>query len=351
MRSLFFFPPLPRLSGGMAVIADLARILAASGHNAALVVRRESRRGTGGSGPVEQLARIAPGVPVLDWEDMELTQEDRWIVPEGWPAALGPGLAARASCLLYVQNWAYLHGQLPQGTLWRDLPVRLLAVSEPVAWFIRETTGYAAPILRPAIDPACFHPAPTQEPAVLPASSKTVRVAWMPRKNSALARQIRDIFEARAGLWGRTAVEWIEIRGRPRQEVAALLRSSHVFLATGFPEGCPLPPLEALASGCLLAGFGGFGGWDYMRQGLPGGFLPWWPIRETPWGANGFFAADADVTAAALALEHAVSLLLEGGEELAALRRAGQQTAAWYSPERQRQTLLGLWEQEKFWKA
>ncbi len=351
MRSLFFFPPLPRLSGGMAVIADLARILTASGHDAALVVRRESHGTSGASSPVEQLARIAPGVPVLDWEGMQLKPEDCWIVPEGWPTALGPGLAARAHCLLYVQNWAYLHGQLPQGTLWQDLPVGLLAVSDPVAWFIRQTTGYAAPILRPAIDPACFYPDPAREPATPPAPGETVRIAWMPRKNRALARQIRDIFEARTGLGQQPPVEWIEIHGRPRQEVAALLRSSHVFLATGFPEGCPLPPLEALASGCLLVGFGGFGGWDYMHQGLPGGFSPWWPVRETPWGANGFFAADADVTAAALALEYAVSLLLKGGEELAALRRAGQQTAAWYSPERQRQTLLSLWEQKNFWNV
>lgn len=339
MKNFFFFPPLPRFSGGMAVIAQVAAYLHEAGEDAALVLREAPTPARSA-----EIAALAPGVPTLLWDELRLTPEDRWIVPEGWPMALGPGLSAKARCLLYVQNWAYLHGLLPEGTRWQDLPVGLFAVSDPVAWFVRETTGRDVPVLRPAIRPDLFHPEPGRNEAAPLCAGEAPRIAWMPRKNKALARQIRDIFEARLGLaeTGGPAPLWVEIHGRSREEVAGLLRSSHIFLATGFPEGCPLPPLEALASGCLLAGFGGFGGWDYMRQALPGGFTPWWPLREVPWEANGFFAADADVIGAALALEQAVYLVRTGGDALAALRRAGARTAAWYSPERQRQGTLAL---------
>ena len=330
MRSLFFFPPLPKVSGGLAVIARLARILAAAGFSVALVPREPS--------PFPE--NLAPEVPVLDWDKLDLGPEDIWMVPEGWPNALLPGLRAGARCLVYVQNWAYLLGNLPPHASWTALPARFLAVSRPVAWFVEQVTGQNPELLRPGIDTALFHPeAGLEQDPGRPVTGR-LRVAWMPRKNKALARQIREIVTAR-GL----DAEWREIHDRTQAEVADLLRTSHIFLATGFPEGCPLPPLEALASGCVLAGFSGFGGWDYMRQAaaFPGAFTPWWPLEDAPWGGNGFFAADADVTAAALALEQACALLRKGGAPLADLRAASARSIERYTLDAQAQAAVALW--------
>ena len=129
-------------------------------------------------------------------------------------------------------------------------------------------------------------------------------------------------------------VEWIALDGLDRQGVARALQSSHVFLATGFPEGCPLPPLEAMACGCLPVGCGGFGGWDYMRQAVDfaGSYAPWWPLRETPFSGNGLWTADADVAAMAMGLELAAAM---GGPEddpdLAGTLAQGQATADAYA--------------------
>lgn len=336
MRTRFFFPPLPKLSGGLAVIAAMAGHLVRAGHDAALVLR-EPRPG---------LEALVPGVPLLAWEGLALGPEDLWVVPEGWPNALTPGLHAGARCLVYVQNWGFMHGQLPPGVRWSSLPVSFLAVSQPVAWYVRETTGAMPEILRPGIDTARFAPQDPTGATVARPVDGPVRVAWMPRKNKALAQLIRMTAEARAA----HPLEWVEIHGRSPDEVAALLRSADVFLATGFPEGCPLPPLEALASGCMVVGFSGLGGWDYMRQALPEGFAgrfePWWPRRaeaETPWGGNGFYVADADVVAAAGALEYAASLARLGGPERLRLFGAALRTAAHYSLEAQREAVLALW--------
>ncbi|MEG6507173.1 glycosyltransferase family 1 protein [Nitratidesulfovibrio sp. 1201_IL3209] len=377
MRTFLFVPPLPRMTGGLAVLYRVAAHLHAAGYPVFLVPREG---GAPGLDPADQAgppAPSAPPAPVMGWDEAAatLTPRDVWLVPEGWVNALAPGLRAGARCVVYVQNWAYLLSALPPGVAWPQLDVSFLAVSDPVAWYTREVTGREAPVLRPGIDLALFRPAWTDgedgrdgegDGAVPDGPAQgPVRIAWMPRKNRALAQQVRDLLAARLALATSRGepsvdVEWREIHGRTQAEVAELLRASHVFLATGFPEGCPLPPLEAMASGCLLVGFAGFGGWDYMHQALPGGVTPWWTATtpgEGPAGGhahgagaggmdlppNGYIAADADVVAAGLALERAVRLAATGGPELAALRRAGLTTARACSLERQREAVLALW--------
>ena len=277
---------------------------------------------------------------ILPWQDLHLLPEDIWLTPEGWPNALLPGLSARARCFVYVQNWAYLLSCLPRNTDLSALPLEFLAVSEPVARFVEMSLGKQAPILRPGIDTALFSPLSEQK------DGQIVRIAFMPRKNKIFARQIRELAEARLHRRGFPfSLEWFSIEGRSQAEVALMLKSAHIFLATGFPEGCSLPPLEALACGCVPVGFTGLGGWDYMRQAadFPGVASPLWPLREVPWSGNGFYAADADVPGAVFALEAALDLFVRGGKNLEALRRAGQTTAAAYSLTAQEQSVVTFW--------
>ena len=325
-RTCIFLPPLRAVSGGLAVLAEVAAALAGLGQDVTLVLRDPS---------APPLA-LPPGLPVASLDAAGLTPEDVYVVPEGWPNALAPGLTAGARCLVYCQNWAYFHNGLPDGVTWDRLPVSFLAVSAPVARYIELATGTLPPVLRPAIDPALFSP-PRHKSAPGP-----VRVGYMPRKNKALAAMIRQTTTARAARTG-LALEWTAIEGLSRDGVAEALRACHVFLATGFPEGCPLPPLEALACGCVVAGFGGLGGFDYMRPIGPGGYVPPVPLREVPWGGNGFYAADNDVFGATLALEAAAKLWIEGGPALAAALESAAMTAAAYAPQAQQEALAAIW--------
>lgn len=345
MRSFFFLPPVRQAAGGVTVIRRMAAFLAAAGREAFLVPREPPGQGTGWT-PSEAWV----DAPVTPWESLKLTGDDLWVVPEGWVNALAPGLNAGARCLVYVQNWAYLLSALPEGVTWRKLPAQFLAVSDPVAQFVAATTGRTPQVLRPGIDLTLF-----RTPAAKPDPADGVRIAWMPRKNKALGKQIQETFQSLdEGLAARC--RWIEISGLPAPGVAQALGAAHIFLATGFPEGCPLPPLEAMACGCLPVGFMGFGGADYMRQALPphndpAPFSPWWPLRPVPWGGNGLWSADADILGAALHLKRAVELLLSGSAAdagplaatLAATLDNCRATADAYSLEAQRQTVLEFW--------
>lgn len=320
-RTYFFVPPVRKPTGGVAVILRMAAVLHEAGRDVSLALLEPlGWRPEGPALPETDLAGARPG------------PGDVWVVPEGWVNALAPGLQGKARCVVYVQNWAYLFNGLPPGVDWLSLPVSFAAVSRPVSWFISQSLGVDAPVLRPGIDLAVFSP-----PAAKP---EALAVAYMPRKNKAQAEEVRRVIEAR----GRFAVNWTEISGLDRAGVAAALKASHCFLATGFPEGCPLPPLEAMASGAIPAGFAGYGGWDYMRQAADGRYAPDCPMDPVDWGGNGFFVPDNDVLGAALALEDALALWRGGGERLDAVLAGCARTARAYGLEAQKRSVLDFWQ-------
>ncbi len=341
-----FLPPLAQVSGGLMVLLQLGNHLHALGTEVMFVLHDEAPS----SRIFSQIQSLAKA-PLMLWSEAHLSEKHVWVVPDGWPNALLPGIRAGSRCIVYMQNWAFALRTLPEGVQWHQLPVEFLYVSEPVRYCLREITGLDGPILRPGIDTALFYP-PDIEDARSPVQGK-LRVAWMPRKNKALGLQIIDAFTQRtARLYPQQSIEWVEIQKIPHEHVGEFLRTCHIFLATGFPEGFSLPPLEAMASGCIPVGFSGLGGWDYMRScswpdvTMPFLAKPFFQLGQTPLdemiGGNGFFVEDAQILAATLALEQAMLLLYRGGEALALLRNTMAQTAAAYSVEVQRAQIHNL---------
>ena len=352
MTSYFFVPPLTRVSGGLGVIYQIAEILHQAGQPACLVCRDETTPG---------LAQTE--VPVLSWDELTLTPNDIWVVPEGWPNALVPGLEVGCCNVVYVQNWAYLLSTLPQGVRWQQFDVTFLAVSTPVAAFIKEIIGADSIILRPGLDLNLFCPNPATGNAKLlkdTASVKSLNVGWMPRKNKAVAVQARQILEARGRLG--VHLRWLEINGKTRNEVAEMLQECHLYLGTGFPEGLGLPPLEAMACGVIPVTCAGYGGWDYLRQippdlckefdfstlkSLPGLIAPEFKqipgLPTLPLHHNAFVTPDADPLCMAVLLEYAASLILAKDPVVQQILDNGQAAARAYSHELQEKNTLAVW--------
>jgi len=191
--------------------------------------------------------------PVLALGEARVNAADYLVVPEIMAMRVVgqvPGIRTvifNQNSYLTFQEWP-VHGKSPY--LHHDV-VSTFAVSEDNAEYLRYAfPGLNVRRLHYGIDP---HFAPSWP--------KRRCLAYMPRKNAADAVQVLNLLKARGALNG---WEVVAMDGLSEEAVASRLSSTMVFLSFGHPEGCPLPPLEAMASGCVVIGYHGRGGREYF---------------------------------------------------------------------------------------
>jgi glycosyltransferase involved in cell wall biosynthesis len=248
--------------------------------------------------------------PVVAAAEVTLTPRDVLVVPEIY----GPyfdRLPAGPRLVAFNQNAYLTFARLAPG---QDLSYRrfeaAMTVSRDSAEYLRFAfPGLDVSVVPNSIDSELFRPDGGLPPR---------RVATMPRKRAEEADQILRLLGERLGGW-----EVVEIEGRPEAEVAARLRESPIFLALGRQEGFGLPAAEAMASGCFVVGFPGFGGRELFDPQCSG------PVE------------DGDVLGAAVRLANAIELYESRPSELreAGMRARRRIVEAW-APEGQRRALL-----------
>jgi hypothetical protein len=156
-----------------------------------------------------------------------------------------------------------------------------------------------------------------------PHATKRAAVVVSPRKRPLEARVIKTFF--RKAHPRHASMPWITLDGATEAQVAEAFGSSALFLSLSRLEAAPITPLEAMASGCVCAGFMGVGG------------------REHSNSTNGFWVADDDCEAAADALAQAADVVRAGGPAAARYREAGIATAAYWSYAAFRPRLEAVW--------
>ena len=144
--------------------------------------------------------------------------------------------------------------------------------------------------------------------------ARKLQVAYMPDKRPREAPVIKallhQLYPALA------AVPWVPIAGISRRACAEIMARSAVFASFSWLEGLGLPPLEAMAAGCLVCGFVGHGGSDFATPG------------------NGMWVAEGDHEGYAHAVAATLEVARAAGPELARRSATGHATAAGYSRER-----------------
>jgi len=298
-----------RPSGGVGVLHEHLRTLRRHGFDALIA---QGQRGF-------RYPFFADQVPVVHAEDIALDDDDFLVVPEDHAGAIRGCATLRGSKVLFCQNHFYVFQGLPEGTTWAQAGFTVfLCVSEPIQRALHEWFGVDAHIVRPAIDAQFFNTEP--RPVV-----GEIIVACMPRKGAAHLQLVRRLLESPMR---RTVpnLTWAPIDGLKRDQVAARLRTAHLFISTSVREGLGLPPLEAMAAGCLVVGFTGGGGLDYATD------------------ENGIWVPDEDPWALAEAVKDVADALAAGS--LAEMRAAGQKTAATYSQAAFEAHLLAFWREQ-----
>lgn len=246
--------------------------------------------------------------------------------PQSWlvfPEIYGPEIAEFAPGVrkvIFNQSGYYTFAGYPLDLRARDCPylhpdiVAALVVSEDT----RRYLGYAFPQLpitriHNGIDPAVFAFVEHKRPLL----------AYMPGKNDRDIEQVINLLKFRGALDG---YQLAPIAGQPETQVARTLGEALIFLHFSTQEGFALPPAEAMACGCIVVGYDGMGGREFIRAPLA------------------YPAPAADVVAFAQAVEHVLAL---HRSEPAALATQARQAAAHirqtYAPAIEEREIVAFW--------
>lgn len=299
----YLCPDYPTPSGGLRVIYRHVDILNQAGLRAAVLHHSDGYACRW----FEHSTRIV-GAP-----SARVSSDDVLVVPEIYGPYLDR-LPREPRLVAFNQNAYMTYEYVPSGSsLSYEMFDAALTVSGDSADFLRLAfPGLDVTVVSNSIDPEVFRPSPD-----LPAK----RLAMMPRKRSDDAGEILRLLGERLNGW-----EVVTIENAPEQEAAALLRSAPIFLALGKREGFGLPPAEAMASGCYVVGFPGFGGRDIFD-----------PAFSSP-------VEDGDVLSAAREIAELLRRYEQDPDDVrAAGARASEHIRAQYSRERQVKDLIAFY--------
>jgi glycosyltransferase involved in cell wall biosynthesis len=309
-RILYVLEPFPIPYGGVATIYRHVEILHGHGLPASVAISKAPAR--------DFYATTAP-LLIHGGHLNELVREgDAVVIPEGFKSYLQSLVSTPAKRLMFCQNHHYLpFAQSPNLGIAEFNVDGVIASSNAIRSFFRDVYGIMdVPLLPYAIDPNLFRPA----------DLKKRQIVYMPRKLGRDAAFIESVFKRR---YPRHAgVPWIPIHDVSQSEAAKILGESEVFLSLSHRESFGLPPLEAMACGCLAAGFHGEGGLEYMTV------------------ENGWWAGAGDWKSTTDGLAAAFDLLDAEGPALDSKRDAMASTVRRYSPARLESELLAFWQKE-----
>ena len=257
---------------------------------------------------LEHTAALSPAIP--------LSAGDIVVLPDDAREAIRVSANAPYASVLFSQNpyyFAYHSLSSLQAFSPEKFPTFLT-----VAPGLRRTLGRLFPDAR-VETVRCF----ADERRFQPAKTKQALVACSPRKRPIEAVAIRQMF---GKLHPEHAdLEWREFIDAPEHEVAQVLAQASLHLSLSRLESVGMTPLEAMAAGCVCAGFTGVGGQEYATSD------------------NGFWVADDDCEAAADALAEAAALVRAGGPPLRRRLEAGFETARQWSYAAFRAELEQVW--------
>ena len=244
-------PDIPTPTGGIKVLYRHVDILVSKGYRASIVHQQPGFRCTWfeNTTPVTYMpfVRFAPG--------------DFLVVPEIY----GPELAAAlpgVTKVIYNQSGSLTFQGYPMDGSGDMTPyldpsvVAAFVISDTVAAYV----GYVFPgmplyRMHWSIDFGTF--------SYVGASHKDRQICFMPRRHAEEATQVFNILKFRGALEGFRVVA---IEGMTARQTADVMGKSMLFFSFGYPEGLPLPPAEAMARGCVVVGYDGWGGREYFKR-------------------------------------------------------------------------------------
>lgn len=181
-----------------------------------------------------------------------IAAEDILICPEIIPAA-----AAEFPCrqkIAFVQNWFLADIGTGPERRYEDFGFTgLLACSNYIRDYMASRSKLPCTVVTNGIDLSLFK--------LSDAPPIHQQVLYQNRRNVVDARAAIALLKPAL----RAGCQFVELGNNLSQaEMICSFQAADIYLAIGYPEGFALPPLEAMACGCVVIGFSGGGGLEHM---------------------------------------------------------------------------------------
>lgn len=290
MRRVIYLSPFARteITGGIKTVFRHVELLRAMGIEASVCAPDGM--------PVWFSSKATLTAPVAPLSD----KGNLVVFPEilGGPLAQAARIATPAAKALLCQNQYYAFNELIPRFTYAELGfVKLMTVSDVAKSFLERVFAPATFEVLPVwVDERMFFP-----------RQKELRIAVMPRKLPRQYELIRNIFQLKFPRLRH--VPWDVIVDKSEAEVAESLGHAAILLALNSMESVGLVPLEAMASGCVVVGFHGYGGLEYATA------------------ANGLWTRPDYLEETADTLAEVLTGIERGEERWQGMREAGEATA------------------------
>src|SRR5882672_5243672 len=295
MSRIVFMNPNPRtlISGGVKTVYRQAELLTELGLDA--FVFQPDGRATWLDSSARILTTTQPFPPPSD--EVLVFPEN----PTGWLAEMAQ-MHLPAKKVLFCQAQYYVfHSSIPVDRL-ASLGFSSIVCPSMIAKGFLERVFHLhdVSVIPCYIDPDLFFP-----------REKVMQIAYLPHKLPREAEMLRAMLGTKYPHL--RSVPWRAIRDMSERETAELLGRSTIYLSLPFLESFGLVPLEAMASGCIVVGFHGYGGLEYA----------------TP--ENGFWFPSDHLEEVVDALARVIADLEHGTAHLIAMREAGMTSIGHYT--------------------
>ena len=303
---IFFCPPVSVINGGIKHTFRMAEALIKLGYDAVVFEQTEQRP-----------SWFKSEAPIVGQGIFDPKADQLYVLPEDQPHILASFKAFPQKKVIYSQNHFYGALGIGDRSGYADYGVTDILCSSRTIYdhCLKRHPTLKAHIIPCAVDQTFFKSL----------DKKTNTISFMPRKRPIEAPYIRDMF--RFNYPDYRDWVWQELSNQSEAEIANNLGQSKVFLSLSRLEGFGLTPLEAMASGCIVAGFTGIGGREYANK------------------ENGFWASEDDFPACVDGLAKAVALGLSEGPAKGAYKDASLKTLSSYSVESFNGAVKKVWQE------
>lgn len=251
-------PDNDKASGGIKILYRHVDVLNNNGYEASIIHQSKDFRCTW----------FKNSTCTIDLASVKIKDDDFLVIPEIYGPHIKnivalPQISKKAKMLIFNQNCRYTFlGQDINSVLSKHLSLPYSDVEKFVATMVvsDDSADYIHSIF-PQQNVFRIHNAINTDTFTYKKASKP-QICFMPRKHAEDAIQVLGMLNIRGAL---EDVSVVAIDNMNEAQVAKTMQESMFFLSFGYPEGCPLPPCEAMACGCLVIGYDGFGGREYFK--------------------------------------------------------------------------------------